>query len=177
MAPSAGLLRSAPDEEGALTHATWLFLALCAFWAALSGQFEERFLVVSGLVTTTVVTIAMVRLRLVAFDEWPLRRTVRAAVLYLPWIIWQAVLANARIIRLVWSPRLQVSPRLVRVPTSLRTDLGRATLANSITFTPGTTSILVEGDSILVHALTEADAAGVLDGSIEQRVARLESPS
>lgn len=160
-----------------LTQAIWLFLTLCAFWAALSGQLEERFLLVSGLITTAVVTFAMARLRLVAFDEWPLRRTVRAALVYLPWIIWQALLANARLVRLVWSPRLQVAPRLVRVPVSLRTGLGRATLANSITFTPGTTSILVESDSILVHALTEADAAGVLDGSIERRIAGLESPT
>lgn len=156
-------------------HATFLFLALVAFWAILSGHFTERFLVGAGLLTAALVTLAMVRLRLVLLQEWPLRRAFQAALIYLPWLLWQAVVANVRMIRIVWSPRTTlVSPRLVRVPCRLRTSLGRATFANSITFTPGTVTILVEDDAVLVHALTAADEAGLLDGSLERHVARLE---
>ncbi|MCO5170916.1 MAG: Na+/H+ antiporter subunit E [Planctomycetes bacterium] len=160
-----------------MSHAIFLFLALVAFWAVLSGHFEERFLVGAGLLTAAAVTVAMVRLRLVLMDEWPLRRVLRAAVVYLPWLLWQAVVANVRMIRIVWSPRAEVAPRLVRVPCRLRTSLGRATFANSITFTPGTVSILVEEDAVLVHALTADDEAGLLDGSLERHVARLEAPA
>lgn len=157
-----------------MTHAVGLFVALAAFWAVLSGQFTEPFLVGSGLVTVLVVTAVTARLGLVVFDEWPARSILSAALFYLPWVLWQAVVANVHLVRRVWSPRLRISPQMVRVPFRLRTSLGRATLANSITFTPGTVSVIVEHDAILVHALTDADAAGVLDGSMERRIAGLE---
>ena len=46
--------------------------------------------------------------------------------------------------------------------------------ANSITLTPGTISLDVRGDTILVHALTAESAAGVENGEMDRRVSRLE---
>jgi multicomponent Na+:H+ antiporter subunit E len=60
------------------------------------------------------------------------------------------------------------------VPAVQRTDLGRVVYANSITLTPGTVSIIVEEDTILVHALTPEGAADLAGGEMGRRVARME---
>jgi len=60
---------------------------------------------------------------------------------------------TAPFVRAVLSPSLMVSPTLTRIPTPQKTDLGRVMFANSITLTPGTVSVDVQDDHILVHAL------------------------
>ena len=62
----------------------------------------------------------------------------------------------------------------MRVRALQKTPLGQTIFANSITLTPGTLSLEVEDGSVLVHALTAESAAGVLEGSMNRRVARLE---
>jgi multicomponent Na+:H+ antiporter subunit E len=51
------------------------------------------------------------------------------------------------------------------------------TYANSITLTPGTISVDVKRDEILVHALTRDGAEGLLAGEMDRRVTRFEGAS
>jgi len=51
----------------------------------------------------------------------------------------------------------------------------RAILGNAITLTPGTLTLNIEGDRILVHSLTEPGARDILDGEMDRRVAALRS--
>ncbi|MEW8586541.1 MAG: Na+/H+ antiporter subunit E, partial [Candidatus Thiodiazotropha sp.] len=46
---------------------------------------------------------------------------------------------------------LPLRPGVVEVKTQLESSLGRLILANSITLTPGTLTVDLRGDSILVH--------------------------
>ncbi|MEO8164427.1 MAG: Na+/H+ antiporter subunit E, partial [Betaproteobacteria bacterium] len=75
---------------------------------------------------------------------------------------------------IIISPRLPISPTLVRVSTTQKTDVGRTVFANSITLTPGTISIEVGRESILVHALTRAGASGLAQGDMDRRVTAFE---
>lgn len=59
--------------------------------------------------------------------------------------------ANFDVARRVISPHLDIKPAIVNVHTELHSDLGRMWLANSITLTPGTLSVDVEGDTLKVH--------------------------
>ena len=69
---------------------------------------------------------------------------------------------------------MKISPRLIRVRASQKTVLGHVVYANSITLTPGTISLDLRDGAILVHALTDETAEGVLNGEMNARVARLE---
>lgn len=61
------------------------------------------------------------------------------------------VRANLDMARRVLTPSLPIRPGVVEVRTGLESALGRLLLANSITLTPGTLSVDVQGDRILVH--------------------------
>jgi multicomponent Na+:H+ antiporter subunit E len=65
---------------------------------------------------------------------------------------------------------------VIRVKAGQRRDLGRVIYANSITLTPGTVSIDVEGDEILVHALTREAAEGLRSGVMDRKVCEFEGP-
>ncbi|MBI2878653.1 MAG: Na+/H+ antiporter subunit E [Candidatus Rokubacteria bacterium] len=91
---------------------------------------------------------------------------------YLPWLIGQVILANLQVAYVILHPRLPIAPVVVRFPTRLQGDLARATLGNSITLTPGTITIDVDGEEFVVHALTREAAREVLSRTMEKRVAR-----
>ena len=78
---------------------------------------------------------------------------------YWAWLVVEIFKANLVVIRACLRSTLDINPALVKVKTGCESDLARTVFANSITLTPGTVSVEVEGNKILVHALYE-DSAG-----------------
>ena len=79
--------------------------------------------------------------------------TTLQTLVYFRWLFGEIIKANLAVVRAVLSPGLNVSPTLVRIPTPQNTDIGNVMFANSITLTPGTVSVDIQDDHILVHAL------------------------
>ena len=69
---------------------------------------------------------------------------------------------------------MPIAPRVIKVRASQRTAVGRVLYANSITLTPGTVSINVQGDEITVHALTQKAAGDLQTGEMDRRAKRAE---
>jgi multicomponent Na+:H+ antiporter subunit E len=66
-----------------------------------------------------------------------------------------------------------LNPGIVKVKTNITDEVGKLTLANSITLTPGTLSIDVEDDSIYVHSIdvkgsTEDEKSKNISGTFEK---------
>jgi multicomponent Na+:H+ antiporter subunit E len=94
--------------------------------------------------------------------------------IYLVWLAKEVILANIAVARCVWQGSESINPRVLRVTAHQNTDLGRVIYANSITLTPGTVSIDLEGKEIVVHALNDASADDLLTGEMDRRVCRVE---
>ncbi len=73
------------------------------------------------------------------------------AVLYMPVLVWYMLKANLDVLYRVIHPDLPIKPGIVKIKTSLKNPIARAILCNSITLTPGTLSVDIEGDVIYVH--------------------------
>ena len=147
-----------------------LFLVLLGFWLLLSGQFDKAFLVGSGIVSCLLAVYCCHRLKLVSEIYQPVKSLPRF-LFYLPWLIWQIILASLDVTRRSWGTASAIQPRFVKVPVKIRHPLAQTLLANSITLTPGTVTVDVEEDHYLIHALTDEAEEGVLDGSMEKRIA------
>ncbi|MDA3951353.1 MAG: Na+/H+ antiporter subunit E [Spirochaeta sp.] len=78
-------------------------------------------------------------------------RRIGAAVSYLGVFLVAVVRSNLDVAFRVLNPRLPINPGIVRVKTRLKSRLGRLLLANSITLTPGTISVAIEGEDIYIH--------------------------
>ena len=52
--------------------------------------------------------------------------------------------------------------------------MGQAIYANSITLTPGTTTLDVEDDTMIVYALSDNAIRYLMTGDMDRRVSRLE---
>lgn len=155
-----------------LIHAISLYAALFGIWLLLSGIFDFFFLAEAAVSCALIVFIVR-RMDLIDREGVPLHISWRFA-LYLPWLVWQIIVANFDVIRRVLDPRLPIDPAMRWVPARQRSDLCRAIFANSITLTPGTVSIDVDADRILVHAIDRSGLDDLDAGAMEGRVRGLE---
>lgn len=149
-----------------------LFAILFLFWVVLSGFFTP-FLLGAGLVSAAVIVWFARRMEVVDHEGHPVHLGP-AALTYWPWLLVEIAKSAWDVTKVVLSRDLSVSPRLVRTSTTQKTAVGVAVYANSITLTPGTISIDVKHGEILVHALTQEGAEGLLSGEMDRRVTRFE---
>ncbi len=61
------------------------------------------------------------------------------------------VRANLDLAARILSPSLPINPAFVEIRTGLKSPLGRMLLANTITLTPGTLTVDVDDDRLLIH--------------------------
>ena len=79
------------------------------------------------------------------------------------------------VLRMILSPRLVPEPMLVYFKTDLKTNMAKVILANSITLTPGTITVSVEGDVFCVHCLDKELAEGIENSVFVQLLERMEA--
>jgi len=70
----------------------------------------------------------------------------------------ELVKANLNVAKIVLNPKLPISPKIIKVNTSLRSPVAQTLLANSITLTPGTISVELDDNTLFIHTL-EGDLA------------------
>ena len=155
-----------------LIHRVCLIVVLFGVWLLWSGIYEPL-LLSFGVLSCVIVVWILGRMGVVAQEAAPVRFGLRFPF-YAPWLLWQIVRANLDVAARILKPALPIKPGLIRVKASQRSDLGRVIYANSITLTPGTVSVAVDGDEIAVHALSDEAAVDVLGGEMDRRVQRLE---
>lgn len=150
-----------------------MFILLWLFFILLSGKLTLE-IVLFGLV------IAALALAFsCAFMDWSLKQEARflrclpRVILYIGTLVWEIVKANLTTLRRIFSPRGE-EPAIVTIRTPLKTQWQKVLLANSITLTPGTITLHLENDKLVVHCLNKEDADGQENSAMEQRIARLE---
>ena len=161
-----------PDSEPKASARTYVVACAVALllWVLLVGSLDPAELAAGLLVALVVLAVSGPRLAIL--DGIRLRPAALLHVVsYLAYFFVALIRSNVDMARRVLSPSLPLRPAVVEVATSLESPLGRLVLANSITLTPGTLSVDVKGDRLLVHwvdcppgtdlaAATRAIAAG-----------------
>ncbi len=154
-----------------MARAISLFIVLLILWLLLSGIYEPL-LIILGVASCAFVALIAHRMDLVDHEGHPIHLTWRFLI-YLPWLAWEIVKSNIAVARIIADPKLPISPRVIKVRASQPDELGHVIYANSITLTPGTVSINLEGDDVEVHALAGEFAEGVESGDMDRRVTRV----
>jgi multicomponent Na+:H+ antiporter subunit E len=153
-----------------MTYLPGLIAALTALWFGLSGETAPMFLALGFLSVAFALWLAT-RLGVIGRDASPYHRAIQLS-LYAAWLFGAIVKANLAVIAKVLGPKHAIDPDLVRLKTQAKTDLGRALFANSITLTPGTVTVDVDGDQLVVHALVREAARPGSFAPMDRRAAQ-----
>ena len=69
---------------------------------------------------------------------------------------------------------MDINPKVFKFRMVYDNPMAEATLANSITLTPGTITIDVSDDGVYtIHALTNGAREGLMEGGMQRRIAQL----
>ena len=123
----------------------------------------------TGVATAAIVSITLSR---ISFDADPAvprtpMRLVRGAI-YVPVLLYEILVANLVVARVILDPRLPIDPTMNRVRVIVGSGLPLMTLANSITLTPGTLTVRARDSDLYVHSLLPWAREGLFDGSLER---------
>jgi multicomponent Na+:H+ antiporter subunit E len=148
---------------------------LMAVWLILSGYYDFLH-IFYGVICVSFVVWLNNRLTILplAGERCGEKQIILSRLLsYIPWLLWEIVKSGIYVAGVVLRPHPRLDPRVVRFISRQPGTVARVILGNSITLTPGTITLAINGDLFTVHALTAETAAGLVSGDMESRVARL----
>ena len=93
---------------------------------------------------------------------------------YLYCLIKDIIVSNIAVSHMILTRRETMEPVLVHVHADLKTETARVMLANSITLTPGTITVAMTEDDLLVHCLDKSLSEGMEDSTFVRLLQKLE---
>ena len=110
----------------------------------------------------------------IAKDIAALKKT-GAFLKYLCILVWETVLANFEVSKIVFSKKIEISPCIIFFKTDLKSKAGRVLLADSITLTPGTITVMLDDDILCVHCIDKKMMTGIEDSSFVKQLRKMDS--
>lgn len=151
-----------------MKHAVSLTLTLFILWLLLSGHYNVL-LISLGLISSLLTVVLALRMDVIDHESHPLHLR-RQLPRFLVFLSREIVLANLDVVRRILTPGKSFSPQLRQLPLPQKTAVGQVIYANSITLTPGTVTVQLGTDSILIHALSREAADDLQTGRMAQAI-------
>jgi multicomponent Na+:H+ antiporter subunit E len=154
-----------------------LFILSLIFWLLLTFSLTLPNLIV-GIVASLLCSLFFGRF--FVKNTWKLLQPRRYFwfLVYFSVFIWECIKANLDVAYRVLHPAMPIRPGIVKVRTTLKSDLAKMLLANSITMTPGTISVDIIGDYLYIHwiYIRSEDPelyTGMITGAFEKYIKRM----
>lgn len=149
------------------------FFVMMISWIILSGKFVPL-LIGLGIFSSFIVAYFFYDLLMPAMEPTYIKIFVRF-IQYIPWLLKEIVKANFHMMYITFHPKIReiIDPHTFTFETNLKSDIAIATMANSITLTPGTITITADTEGVFcVHAI-DKESADALPGEMLKRVAHI----
>ncbi|MBE9567868.1 MAG: Na+/H+ antiporter subunit E [Proteobacteria bacterium] len=129
-----------------------LWLTLFIVWMIANATLAVD-TIIAGLIISALIALAFASFaRVYSVIRWsPI--VLYYYLKYLGIFFIELIKANINVMRLVFSPRIDINPGIVEIKTDLKSPIGRLALANTITLTPGTLVVDIKDGSLFVHCI------------------------
>lgn len=136
--------------HGKVKSYVYLFAFLILLWLLLTSSlnFEE---VIIGILICSILTLSLgsyyFKLGLPPLSV----KRFAFFIAYVGTLLWGVIKANLDVAYRVLHPKMPIKPGIVIIKTGLKQNIAKMILANSITLTPGTFTLDVSGNRLLIH--------------------------
>jgi multicomponent Na+:H+ antiporter subunit E len=120
------------------------------FWLMLTFEFTVANIIV-GAVASLITSLIFARFFIKNVYKLLQPKRYGWFLVYLVVFIWECIKANIDVAYRVLHPAMPIRPGIVKVKTTLKSDMAKMLLANSITMTPGTISVDIIDDYLYIH--------------------------
>jgi len=156
-----------------MRHTITLSVSLAIFWLINSGH-NTVFMLSLGAISIASVLFVSHRMDVVDHESQPIHLTLKIPAYYV-WLIKEIIVSNILVVKHIWLGNKTISPTFATINASQKTEMGKVIYANSITLTPGTVTINIDGDQFVVHALVQESIKDLKSGDMDRRVTQLEN--
>lgn len=156
-----------------MRHTIYLSLSLAVFWLLIS-DYNTMLILSLGAISIAFILYIAHRMDVVDHESQPLHLTLKLPG-FKVWLVKEIILANILVVKHIWLGNKTISPTLTSIKITQKTDIGKVIYANSITLTPGTVTVDLEGDQFMVHALLGESIKDLEAGEMNRRVTQLEN--
>lgn len=151
-----------------------LFTLLFIFWLILNGKISLEIVLLGLILSMAVTRFSYSTTRLTMDLEKKILPKSWKAIKYLFILIVEIIKANIDIIKLVLSKDPELSPTLKTIKVDLKSRILKVGLANSITLTPGTITVAMNEDKLLIHAIKKSNLKGIERSIFVEKLEELE---
>ncbi len=138
-----------------------MFLAFLLLWIIFNGKITLEILVIGTVLSAALFVFCCKFLHYGVDKDLRMYRLIPMACQYVIILIIEILKANRQVLYFITTPRYQVEPQIVHFTSGLKSEFARVVLANSITLTPGTITVNLEGNEFYVHCLDKEFAEGM----------------
>ena len=145
-----------------------LILKIVAFfgiWLLLSGKYDLFHMGV-GLVSS----VGLAWMHTGHLDSLPRLLPFMRILWYFPWVLGRIFQSGLHLSFLILHPALPIDPKLISYNTTLRDRAAINMLGNSITLTPGTVTVEVNSQDLVVHTIDDEAAYDLTSLRFESRI-------
>ena len=151
-----------------------MFLLFLSAWIIFNGKFTMEILWIGFFVSFAVFWFICKFMDYSVEKEKNFYKKAWRFCQYLYLLLTEILKANVVVGHMILTQREEMEPVLVKFHTELKTDIAKVILANSITLTPGTITVTIEGDELCVHCLDKSLAEDIQNSIFEQQLMELE---
>ena len=136
-------------------------ILLFLLWIIWNGKVNAEIILFGISLTALVLLLAVKVLGYSLESERRFWRNFPLFLRYTAVLLWEILKASRAVAMLAISGTGRPEPVIVEFHSGLPTDFQNALLANSITLTPGTFTLIQEGDRFVIHCLRREYAEGI----------------
>lgn len=152
-----------------------MYLLFFVLWVIFNGNLTLE-IALFGVVIAAVMFAFVCRFMDYSIEkEKRLFRNALRLLRYICVLVIEIVKANFAVVHLILTQKEEPEPVLVTFKGNLKTHMGQAALANAITLTPGTITVLLEDNTYTVHCLDESLAEGIEQSDFADRLEDIEA--
>lgn len=152
-----------------------MFLAFLALWIIFNGKITLEILLMGIALSAALFAFCCRFMNYSIHKDWKMYRLIPMAFQYVVVLIIEILKANGQVFYFITTPRYQVEPQIVHFTSHLKTEFARVVLANSITLTPGTITVGLEGQDFYVHCLDKELAEGMESSIFVELLEKMEA--
>lgn len=151
-----------------------MYLLFFLLWIIFNGKITTE-IVIFGIVIAAAVFAFVCK-----FMDYSLKKEknfymrIGFFVKYVIILVIEIVKANMSVIQMILTGREIMEPVIVKFKTNLKSNTARVLLANSITLTPGTITVSLYEDQLIVHCLDKSLAEGIEDSIFVKMLEEME---
>lgn len=152
-----------------------MLIALFAVWVILNGKITFEIIWMGLLISVLIYAFMCKFMNFSLKKDIKLCKLVFFAIAYLFVLLWEILKANLTVINIILNKRRPIKQSIRYFDTTLKSDMAKVVLANSITLTPGTITVSVDGNRFCVHCLSSELLDGIETGSFVKLLEKMEA--